>query len=81
VLPRIQLRLSFLAKGAEPVHVQPHLDTVLLDTISVAPAPHVPPGAKRPWSSPLTIEMVYRASIPAPRRLGELRIHVQELRA
>jgi hypothetical protein len=81
VLPRIQLCLTFLPKGAEPVRTQPHLDTVLLDTIEVAPAPHVPPGAKRPWSSPLTIEMVYRASIPAPRRLGELRIHVEELRS
>jgi hypothetical protein len=77
VLPKVDLVVTFRPKHGEVVRSRPPLDTLIVDTVGVAP----PTAAEGAWRSPLTIEMVYRASVPAPRRMAELAVLVEELRS
>lgn len=57
VLPGIGIEVEFRVKGRAPEILRPSLDTVLIDTYVMQ--------AKRP----LTVELVWRASTKAPRRV------------
>lgn len=65
-LPRVPLEITFVVKDRSPVTHRPHLDTVILDAWPRDAAP------------PLTIELVQRASVVAPRKLSDARILVRE---
>lgn len=84
VLPRVRLAITFRVAGSEPVTLRPYLDTVVLDTLGpiehraiAAQDPDFPP----PPAGPLTVELVWRASVVAPRRLSDATILVKEERA
>lgn len=67
-LPRVGVEITFrdkpLARAEAPV--RPALDTVLVDTMPVKGGPVA------------TLELVWRAAIPAPRRLADCEIVVRE---
>ena len=65
-LPRVQIEIEFQVKGREPAIFTPYLDTVLFDLYLPTP------------EKPLAVEMVWRASVKAPRRLKGTRIIVRE---
>jgi hypothetical protein len=65
-LPRVGVEIEMRVKGREPAIVTPHLDTVLIDCIDVGP------------DRPLTVEMVWRAYVNAPRRVRDSRVIVRE---
>jgi hypothetical protein len=65
-LPVVRLEIEFRVKDREPVVLAPYLDTVLVDL-------YMPTADK-----PLAVEMVWRASVKAPRRLKDARIIVRE---
>ena len=67
-LPRVALQMTFEVKGREPAVHTPHLDTVLVDLYAST--------AERP----ATVEMVWRASVRAPRRLDDARVVLRERR-
>ena len=84
VLPRVRLVVTFRVPGREPEVVRPYLDTVVLDALGpiehrqlAAADPDFPP----PPSGPLTVELVWRAYVPAPRKLADATILVREERA
>ncbi len=84
VLPRIRLTIAFAVPGGDVETVRPYLDTVVLDTLG--PIEHreiskVDPDYPPPPEGPLTVELVWRASILAPRRIGDATVHVREERA
>jgi len=66
-LPRVGVRVSFVVPNRDPVIVRPHLDTVLIDALFVGP------------DKPLAAELVWRASVPLPRRPEQARVMVEEL--
>lgn len=68
-LPRTGVDIEFHAKGREPARFRPYLDTVIIDALDIGP------------EEPLAVELVWRASVPAPRRLKNLRIVVREREA
>lgn len=84
VLPRIRLAVTFKVPSREPETLRPYLDTVILDTLGPLEhrelakrdpeAPPAPPG-------PLTVELVWRASILAPSRIGDAVVMVREERS
>lgn len=83
VLPRIRLALTFRVPGREPETTRPYLDTVVLDTLGpiehrqlAAADPDFPP----PPPGPLTVELVWRAYVTAPRRLSDATVIVREER-
>lgn len=78
-LPVFRVMISFRAKGMESVVVKPRIDTVVVDTLAVPP-PQVRPKGQSAWVCPLVIELVARASVPAPRRWGAAEISVEEVR-
>ncbi len=65
-LPRVKLSIAIHVKGREPAVFAPYVDTVLIDTWGVGP------------EKPVAIEMVWRASVKAPRRMKDARIVVRE---
>ncbi|EYF00239.1 DUF2169 family type VI secretion system accessory protein [Chondromyces apiculatus] len=65
-LPRVHLEIEFRVKGREPAIFTPYLDTVLFDLYMPTP------------EKPLAVEMVWRASVKAPRRLKDARVLVRE---
>jgi hypothetical protein len=67
-LPRVALGIEFVVEGRAPHAVAPHLDTVLIDLL---PAPPNPP----------VIELVWRAAVPAPRRMKQSLTIVREHRS
>jgi hypothetical protein len=75
VMPRVRLVIAFDVKGGSPERFEPYVDTVVLDTIAI---PKVAAGAS---ASPLTLELVWRASVRAPRKLQDATITVTEKRA
>lgn len=84
VLPRIRLIVTFSVAGTEPVTLRPYVDTVVLD--SLGPIEHRALAAKDPEfppppAGPLTVELVWRAAVVAPRRLADATILVKEERA
>jgi hypothetical protein len=66
-LPRIALEIEFRTKEREPEVIRPHLDTVLIDLLGLRPR------------QPVAIEMVWRASVRAPRQVQEARVVVREV--
>ncbi|MBL8721322.1 MAG: DUF2169 domain-containing protein [Myxococcales bacterium] len=65
-LPQASVELEFRVKGRDPVIVRPHLDTIIVDTLILEPE-------ERP-----AVELVWRASVKAPRRLKDSRIIIRE---
>jgi len=65
-LPRVKLEVLFDVRGRNPELVLPHLDTVLIDTWAIGP------------EKPPLVELVWRASIRAPRKQRDARIVVRE---
>jgi hypothetical protein len=66
-LPRVALEMAFAVGDRDTARFRPHLDTVLLDLLETSD------------DKPAAVELVWRASVPAPRRLGNARISVVEL--
>lgn len=80
VLPRLRTTMTFKAKGQAPVSFTPFIDTVIIDT-RFLPMREGEDG--KPIPPPLTemvIELVQRASIPAPRKPSDVTIVVEEKR-
>jgi hypothetical protein len=84
VLPRVRLAVTFRVPGREPETFRPYLDTVVLDTLGpiehrqlYAADPEFPP----PPDGPLTVELVWRASVVAPRRIADATVFVREERS
>lgn len=65
-LPRVPLEIAFRVEGRPTDVREPHIDTLVLD------------AWPRDASPPLTIEIVQRASIVAPRRLSDAHIRIRE---
>jgi len=65
-LPRISLVIEMHVKGREPAVFAPFVDTVLLDTLIT------------PREVPVVLEMIFRAHVPAPRRMKDASIVVRE---
>lgn len=65
-LPRVPIEIAFIVKNRPAETREPHVDTLILDALPRDGAP------------PLTIELVQRASVVAPRRLADARILVRE---
>lgn len=66
VLPRVRLDVLFDIRGRQPERLVPHLDTVLIDTWNLGP------------EKPPVLEMVWRCSTKAPRKMRDARIVVTE---
>jgi hypothetical protein len=66
-LPKVALGIEFVVDGRAPCAVTPHLDTVIVDLLPAEPSPPV-------------IELVWRAAIPAPRRMKQSLTIVREHR-
>ena len=64
-LPGVGVEIDVRVKGREPEVVRPYLDTVLVDALVVP-------------RRPLTVELVWRAAVRAPRRMKDARIVVRE---
>lgn len=64
-LPRVDLRIEMREKGKTGRVVSPHVDTVLLD-------------ASQRGDAIVRVELVYRASIPAPARIGDAEVFIDE---
>jgi hypothetical protein len=67
-LPRVELEIEFEVEGRSPEIKTPHLDTVIVDALQLEPG------------EPIAVEMVWRASIKAPRRLRDSQIVIREKR-
>jgi hypothetical protein len=65
-LPKVALEIELCVKGREPVVLTPHLDTVLFDLYEAGP------------EKPVTLEMVWRGHVKAPRRMRDARVIVRE---
>jgi hypothetical protein len=68
-LPRIAVEIEFRPKDAEPESFRPHLDTVLIDLMGFVP------------EQAIAVEMVWRASIRAPRYVDQAKVVVREVKA
>jgi hypothetical protein len=68
-LPRVALEITFDLPGREPVVFRPHLDTVIFDLYE--------PGPEKP----ITVELVWRAYVAAPRRMRDAQVSIRELGA
>lgn len=69
-LPRLAVEIAFRVAGRPAEAFRPHLDTVLIDALMDEEPPR-----------PLTVELVWRASVKAPRKMKDARILVRELEA
>jgi len=83
VLPQIRLLVEVRVRGREPETFRPAIDTVILDTLG--PIEHralfeADPELPPPPRGPLTVELVWRAAIVAPKRLSDATIVVREER-
>lgn len=67
VLPRMAIEIVFDVRGRPTEAVRPHLDTVVIDLLEVGP------------DKPIAVEMAWRASVRAPRKLRDARITVREV--
>jgi hypothetical protein len=65
-LPRVAIELEFTSRERGPEVVRPHLDTVIVDALELEPG------------EPIAVELVWRASIKAPRRVKDARIVIRE---
>ena len=76
-LPVVRLRIELRPNAkdaASAVVVQPGIDTVIIDA-SGEMDPPLENGMKRPL---VVIEQIYRASIPAPERLGDASVIIDD---
>ena len=62
------IEVTFVPKDKEPVPVRPHLDTVLVDLMGFVPG------------QAIAIELVWRASIPAPRYVEQAKVTIREVK-
>jgi len=81
VLPRVRLAIGFHVPDRPPEVIRPYVDTVVLDTLGpsehralAAVDPDFPPAPP----GPLTVELVWRAYVRAPKRLADARVTVNE---
>ncbi|HTJ82233.1 MAG TPA: DUF2169 domain-containing protein [Polyangiaceae bacterium] len=74
-MPRLRLAMTFAVKDRQVETIEPRLDTVLFDTIAVPK-----PTLGQTSAIPLVIELVWRASVRAPRKLADCTITVTEKR-
>jgi hypothetical protein len=65
-LPKLRVTATLQLEGRDPATLVPHLDTVLIDTLSV------------PEPTDVVVELVWRAAFPGPRRMKEARMTVTE---
>ena len=65
-LPKIEVQIEFRLPDASPVVLRPYLDTVLIDLLETSA------------DKPPAVELVWRASIRAPRRQEDCTIVVRE---
>jgi len=66
-LPCVGLEVEFRVKGREPQRIRPHLDMVLIDTLIMQAG------------LPLAVELTWRASTRAPRRVTDSLTVVREI--
>ncbi len=66
-LPKLGIAVEFRVKGREPEFQRPPLDTVLIDLLETGP------------DKPPAVEMVWRASVPAPRKVTNSLTIVREV--
>lgn len=66
-IPRIGVEITFDVKGRDPETVRPHLDTVVVDLLEI--------GIQKPAA----VELLWRASVRAPRKQRDARIAVREI--
>jgi len=66
LLPGTSVELRFEVKGRAPETFTPHLDTVIIDAYDEEPG------------EPVAVELVWRASVRAPRRAKDANIIVTE---
>lgn len=76
VLPRIRLALRFRVPGREDESFRPPIDTVVLDTVALPESE----GTSTARPTPLVLELVWRASVRAPRFVAETEVIVEEVR-
>jgi hypothetical protein len=67
-LPRVAVEIEFRSKDAEPESFRPYLDTVLIDLMGNTPG------------QAIAVELVWRASIRAPRYVGQTDVVVREVK-
>ncbi len=80
ILPKLRTTMTFKAKGQPPISFTPFVDTIILDTRFL---PMTMNEEDKPVPPPLTelvLELVQRASIPAPRKPSDVTIVVEEKR-
>jgi hypothetical protein len=68
-LPRVAVEIEFRPKDAEPQSFRPPLDTVVIDLMGFLPG------------QAIAVEMVWRASIRAPRYVDQAQVVVREVKA
>jgi hypothetical protein len=68
-LPRVAVEIEFRPKDGEPESFRPHLDTVLIDLMGSIPG------------QAIAVELVWRASIRAPRYVDQAKVVVREVKA
>jgi hypothetical protein len=66
-LPEVAVAIEVRVPGREPARFRPHLDTVLVDLYETSA------------DKPPAVEMVWRAHVPAPRRLADAQVRVVEV--
>jgi hypothetical protein len=67
-LPRVAIEIEFRPRGGEPRSFRPNLDTVLVDLMGFVP------------EQAIAVELVWRASIPAPRFVDQAKVVVREVK-
>jgi len=67
LLPGVGVEIEFRVKNRAPEVFVPHLDTIIIDTLQLEP------------DEPPAVELVWRASVRAPRRMKDARVIVREL--
>jgi hypothetical protein len=68
-LPRVAVEVEFRPNDAEPQSFRPHVDTVIIDLMGFLP------------EQAIAVEMVWRASIRAPRYVDRAQVVVREVKA
>lgn len=67
-LPRVRLQIEFRVRGRAPELFEPYVDTVFVDLWETSP------------DKPPAVELVWRASVKAPRKMNQSLTIVRELR-
>ena len=80
VLPRLRTTMIFKTKGQNPVSFTPFIDTIILDTRFLPMTLNEAGTLVPPPLTEMVIELVQRASIPAPRKPSDVTIIVEEKR-